>query len=241
MRFDDGNPQGEGARGFNPYQAPAGFEESEASEGSPSGDPVTFVAFHLRTEDLLHFQEATRPRWITPTILAFFAIVAVTFVASTIIRLRRGDLLPSLAPGSPLPLFLVVAGLTAMSLVANRFRRTSPEELAEQWTVRLAPEALFVAEVGVSETCRAWSSVSEIRETSHLILFLLHNALPAQSLKADTFLHAPSTWVHLAALLKAQTFIHVVPLRAFASPEAARSFLDTARRFHAAGRLKPLS
>jgi hypothetical protein len=221
MRFDDGNPQGEGALGFNPYQAPARAEDGDGPGESPPGDPVTFVAFHLRTEDLRHFQKATcslSAGLLTGSIFGSFALGGWGILTSILVGARQGDHRRSL--GLLIMSALHVVGATVAVVATKQSRRSAPDELAEEWSIRLTPGALIVNQSGISVTRRFWSSISEIRETPHLIIFLLTDALPGRR--------------------NAQVSAHLAPLRAFETPGADRSFLDTARRFHAAGLGNPL-
>ena len=110
-------------------------------------------------------------------------------------------------PALALPTLIAV---TIWMRIARRRAKDSPHDI----TTIITPEGISTRESDFFEAKSSWNRCSEIRETPTIILFFTQSFDPARG-KDVTAAAYP------------------VPKRAFGTPEAASSFLENARRWHA--------
>jgi hypothetical protein len=199
--------------GDNPYAAPRISEGLTQTCKGNDTQAVTSVTFSLDAVDLKHFEAATSYRVVGALILTLFAATVLSGLALFVLALPRviatGQwplLYPSITP------MLILIGVPTLMFVRARWRKAGEgSDSPRSMTVELTSEGLVVTEHGVGVYKRAWASVAEVRDTPHLILLVLneHNPLLGRNVKVTA---------------------HLVPRRAFATPEAADSFLREARR-----------
>jgi hypothetical protein len=208
---------------FNPYAPPLAADPGRGAASRPDGmAPVTSVSYRLTPEDVRDAQQglgAVKPRpWLifVPAIVAF---VVVFYFSDQPSRPRPA---PDVDPGSSqwtalLAMAVPTVGLLVLLVVVivGWFKRRKGMESPHEITTTIDPEGLRMLEADFYNAKTSWPRFSEIRETPTMILFLNNAFDPTRG--KDVMLS-----------------VVPIPKRAFTTPEAAASFLEAARRWHAA-------
>lgn len=211
----------------NPYAPPLSAELGRGvaplAEGSA---PVTSVTFRITSEDL---RDARRgmigptPGWEGKKPLFYLLLMIVTFV---VVYMKTGSTVPvqprELEPDRGdrpsiwfvfAPLLIIPGTLVGIILIQRFGRWGKSKESPNESTVTIEPGGMRVRDGNSSDTQSSWTMYEQIRETPTMILVLFQNFDMNHGKVIPTAIP--------------------IPKRAFATPEAAASFLETARRWHA--------
>ena len=211
----------QGADDFNPYAPPAsvgpGGGTAPLAEGSV---PVTTVTYRLTPEDALEAQRGIRKtevkigKWfLVPLVVVSFAVV---FYFSGQKQRPAPAPQPASQPiqwGAIFQLFSLL--FFVVFVLYQRFgNRGKGKESPHEITMTIDPAGVRMLEGDFHDARTTWGRCSEIRETPSMILIFTQAFDPSRG-KDVTAGAVP------------------IPKRAFDSPEAAASFLEAARRWHA--------
>jgi hypothetical protein len=213
VRSTSGKP--ESVEDNNPYAPPlaSGANRPSDDDAAALSPPVTSAVFRLGTKDASAIRAAMTSRlWIAIMLTLASSVVALSILSVGLAYRRFGLSRKTLEAGQTLAVILVV-GVGSFLWLRLRKGAESPHE----FTVKLCQEGLLVSIGNLSQSKLSWVSIGEIRATRDYIYFF------------NMVLH-PNTgrWVKAG--------VTPVPRRAFATPEAGESFLQTARMWQAAAR-----
>jgi len=208
---------------YNPYAPPASAGADPEQFGQAAGTmPVTSVRYHVTLDDL---REARRGLKVAVLLnrevkfvlflISFIAVIVMLGVlANTLLPRSSPEMAQSPKPRRPVAAFVVAgASLGIVALFWNVRKRKggqSPHEIA----ATIEPDGLRIREGDFHKSWCSWTRVSEIRETPTILLIVIQVFDPLRGRERASMAYP-------------------VPKRAFATPEAAASFLEAARRWHA--------
>jgi hypothetical protein len=207
---------------FNPYTPPLSAEPGRG--GTPLAEgvgPVTSVKYRLMPDDIREALRGLKGAVLLTRELKFLlffpGFIAVIMILGVIL-----NFLASQRPGErPRPgqtEVIVVCGmagaLLGLVVILWKVRKGKGAESPDEITATIAPDGLRIYEGDNYESKTSWSRINEIRETPNLILLLIRAFDPLRGKERVSMTYA-------------------IPRRAFTTPEAAASFLETARRWHA--------
>jgi hypothetical protein len=207
---------------FNPYAPPRSAEPGRG--GTPFADgsaPVTSVKYRITPDDLREARRGlkaaavlNRERKFLLFLPAFLALIMILGVILNFLAPQRPGERPR--PGRTEVIIVCSIAGAVLILVAVRWnaRKGKGAESPHEITATIEPDGLRIREGDFHESKTSWTQCQEIRETPTFILFLIRVFDPLRGRERASMAYP-------------------IPKRAFALPEAAASFLETARRWHA--------
>ena len=174
---------------------------------------VTSVTYRLAANDIRAARRAMLAGNLLPTQMgrAIFCLGIMAIAALVASSCQKSDPPPDRLTGTNL--FLLAVGVS-IPIIFWLFRRGKGAESPHEVTAKIEPEGLRLREGDLYDSRSAWARFAEIREAPTQILFVIRSFDPTRGKEVTTSGYP-------------------IPKRAFDSPEAAASFLETARRWHA--------
>ncbi|HEU5199863.1 MAG TPA: YcxB family protein [Ktedonobacterales bacterium] len=165
------------------------------------------IRFFLTGQDVWNFQKyaLVRPRVLVPLIALVVIVLSIVFLTTLIGPISSTNTLFN-------GLFFIIL-LVLICLVVVRFRwrmtRGATRRLAAQGehVITISPEG-FRHKNNLSDSMTSWQAIKEIRDDAYNLYFMVDSNV---------------------------TMAHVIPRRAFASPQAADMFLAWAKSYWAYG------
>ncbi len=165
------------------------------------------VRFFLTVQDVWNFQKNVllRPRTLVPIIVLFIGIIGIVFIVPLI-----GPISPSTTLFNSISIVVFLAFICLVVLLIRfRITRGAARRLAAQGehTITISPEG-FRHKNNLSDSLISWQAIKEIKTDAYNLYFMVDSNV---------------------------AMAHVIPRRAFASPQAADTFLGWAKSYWATG------
>lgn len=207
---------------FNPYAPPLSIESDRGGTLFADGsNPVTSAKFRITPDDVREARRGLKAAVVLNREMkfllffpGFIALIMIFGVILNFLAPQRPGERPRPGQTEVIAVCGIAGAVLALVAILRKARKGKGAESPDEITVTIESDGLRIREGDDYESKTSWFRVSEIRETPTLILFLVRVFDPIRGKERVSMAYP-------------------IPRRAFTPPEAAASFLETARRWHA--------